>query len=195
MIADLSRFAQLAFSGRAILLSGQNLEPGTGELLRKKLLSGLQLDEKATLADACRIISEPAAIASASNSIVAGPTKGLRRVAEVPWAAVFTSAIDDLLSTELARQDSQGRRLRHLSVDERLPAFFPRHNDVLTIMHLMHSADRQTATGSPVCGTQWGRAQRLLIPGVLRGLPQSIGPAHILCIAGIDSSDPLSAIW
>jgi len=192
MMPDLSRFLRLAFSGRAVLLCGQDLEPGTCERISETLAANWNRDPKATLADACANLSDPAPLIAAARSVaVAGPGPGIRRVAEVPWAAVFTSAIDDALSAELARQDSQGRRLRHLCVDEKMPAFFPRQNDVLTVMHLMHLADGQTATGSPVYGRHWGRAQRLLVPGILRDMPQAIGPAHVLCIAGISITDPI----
>ena len=166
---DLSRFFDLAFSGRAVLLSGQDLEPGTGERLARAVAENANRDLRSTLRESCTALSDPAAITAAVKSVAsAGPSPAIRRVAEVPWAAVFTSAIDDTLSTELARQDSEGRRLRHLSVDERMPAFFPRQNDVLTVLHLMHIADAQAPTGSPVYGRHWARAQKLLIPGVLR---------------------------
>jgi hypothetical protein len=124
--------------------------------------------------------------------MITGASPGIRRVADVPWAAVFTSAIDDTLSAELSRQDSEGRRLRHLAVDERMPVFFPRQNDVLTVLHLMHIADAQAPTGSPVYGRHWTKAQMLLIPGVLRAMPEAIGPAHSLCIAGLSSQDHIS---
>ena len=190
---DLSRFFDLAFSGRAVLLSGQDLEPGTGERLARAVAENTNRDLQSTLRESCTALSDPAAIIAAVKSVAsAGPSPGIRRVAEVPWAAVFTSAIDDTLSTELARQDSEGRRLRHLSVDERMPAFFPRQNDVLTVLHLMHIADAQAPTGSPVYGRHWARAQKLLIPGVLRGLPETVGPAHLLCIAGFGARDHLT---
>ena len=74
-----------------------------------------------------------------------------------------------------------------------MPAFFPRRNDVLAVLHLTHLANEKTATGLPVYGRHWGRAQRLLIPGILRTLPQAVGPAHLLCIAGIGANDPIDA--
>jgi hypothetical protein len=187
---DLSRFYDLALSGRAVLLSGQDLEPGTGERLAREIAETANRDARSTLPESCAALTDPAAIISAARSVTsAGASPALRRVAEVPWAAVFTSAIDDTLSAELARQDAEGRRLRHLSVDERMPAFFPRQNDVLTVLHLMHIADAQSPTGSPVYGRHWARAQKLLIPGVLRSLPEAIGPAHLLCIAGLGVQD------
>jgi hypothetical protein len=190
---DLSRFFDLAFSGRAVLLSGQDLEPGTTELLARAVAEIANRDPQSKFAETCAALSDPSAIMAAAKSVAnAGASPGLRRVAEVPWAAVFTSAIDDTLSEELARQHSEGRRLRHLSVDERMPAFFPRQNDVLTVLHLMHVADAQTPTGSPIYGRQLARAQRLLIPGVLRGLPEAIGPAHVLCIAGLGARDHIA---
>ena len=123
---DLSRFFDLAFSGRAVLLCGQDLEPGTGERLAQTIAEIAKRDLQSTLPESCAALSDPAAIIAAAKSVTsAGASPAIRRVAEVPWAAVFTSAIDDTLSAELARQDSEGRRLRHLSVDERMPAFFP----------------------------------------------------------------------
>ena len=167
---DLSRFIGLAFSGRAVLLSGQDLEPGTGEQLARIVAESADRDTQSTFADTCAALSDPAAIIAAAKSVTgAGASPALRRVAEVPWAAVFTSAIDDTLSAELARQYPEGRRLRHLSVDERMPAFFPGQNDVLTVVHLMHIAVARTPTGVPLYGRQLARAQRLLIPGVSSG--------------------------
>lgn len=189
-MTDASRLFELAFSGRAILLAGQNLEPESGRLLKQALVKDLNLPIDTKLGDACASVSEPNPIFKAIRSIAdTGPAPALRRIAEVPWAAVFSSALDDRLSTELAAQDSQSRRLRHLFVDSELPAFFPRRNDVLTVLHLTHLSHEQTITGSPIYGRQFGRTQRLLIPGVLRILPQAVGPAHLLCIAGFSSDD------
>lgn len=190
---DLSRFFDLAFSGRAVLLCGQDLEPGSGEKLRRLVAEAAKCDLPSSLADTCVTLSDPEPIVTAAR-IMAGESASLeiRRVAQVPWAAVFTSAVDDTLSGELSRQDSGGRRLRHLSVDERMPAFFPRHNDVLTVVHLIHMADAQSPTGSPLFGRHWTRAQRLLIPGVLRSLPEAVGPAHLLCIAGVTFQDHIA---
>ncbi len=152
------------------------------------------LSPNATLPEACSNASDAKAIAEALKSThIGGTPSTIRRVAEVPWAAVFTSALDDELSSELAAQDAQGRRLRHLCVDEELPAFFPRRNDVLTVLHLTHLANEQTSTGVPIYGRHWARAQRLLIPGVFRNLPQAAGPAHLVCIAGIGNNDPIDA--
>lgn len=187
---DLSRFFDLAFSGRAVLLCGQDLEPDVGGQLARTVAEIANKDTNSTLAETCSALPDPGPIIVATKSVASsGATAAMRRVAEVPWAAVFTSAIDDILSTELARQDSGGRRLRHLSVDERMPAFFPRHNDVLTVLHLTHIADAQAPTGSPLFGRQWAKAQRLLMPGVLRNLPEAVGPAHLLCVGGITSRD------
>ena len=189
---DVTRLFQFGFSGRAILFAGQNLEPGTASLLQSTLAKDIGLPADTGLTEACASASDPAPILAAIKTVAENTQpSGLRRVAEVPWAAVFTSALDDSLSTELANQDSQGRRLRHLCVDEAIPVFFPRRNDVLTVLHLSHLANEKTLTGVPLFGRHWGRAQRLLIPGVLRALPQAVGPAHILCIAGIQANDPI----
>src|ERR1700722_11418823 len=170
---DLSRFFDLAFSGRAVLLCGQDLEPGMGERLARIVAELAKRDVQGSLGETCGTLSDPEPIITPAKVLASGgPSPAIRRGAEVPSAAVFTSAIDDVLSTEL-RQDSNGRRLRHLSVDERMPAFFPRHNDVLTVLHLMHIADSQTPTGSPVYGRHWARVRGLLIPGVLRSLPEA----------------------
>lgn len=189
-MTDLARLFQQAFSGRAILLAGQVLEPEADQQLRRALADQAKLSPELPLAELCGRFSDPASITAAANTIAkAGPSSALRSVADVPWAAVFSSALDDRLSTQLAEQNSEGRRLRHLCVDEELPAFFPRRNDVLTVLHLSHVAHGQTATGLPLYGRHVGRAQRLLIPGILRLLPQAVGPAHMLCIAGIGQTD------
>jgi hypothetical protein len=141
---DLSRFFDLVSAGRAVLLCGQDLDPGMGDRLAQTLAEVTKRDLRTSIAASCAALSDPAPIiAAAKSAATAGTNSGIHRVAEVPWAAVFTSAIDDTLSMELARQESEGRRLRHLSVDERMPAFFPRQNDVLTVLHLMHIADAQ----------------------------------------------------
>lgn len=189
-MTDSSRLFQLAFSGRAILLAGQNLEPDSGRFLKQALVKELKLPGDTNLGDACALALDPNPIVKAIKSIAdSGPAPALRRIAEVPWAAVFSSALDDRLSAELSAQDSQSRRLHHLFVDSELPAFFPRRNDVLTFLHLTHVANENTIEGWPIYGRQFGRAQRLLIPGVLRTLPQAVGPAHLLCIAGFGSDD------
>ena len=190
---ELSRFLDLAFSGRAVLYSGQDLEPGTSERLICLLRESTRQGSDRSFAEVCSGLSDPTPLIEVAKVVGSGESSaGLRRVAEVPWAAVFTSAIDDLLSKELSRQGSEGRRLRHLSVDERMPAFFPMQNDVLSVLHLMHLADAQTTTGVPAYGRHWTRSQRLLIPGVLRVLPEAIGPAHVLCVAGIGAHDPIA---
>jgi len=190
---ELSRFFDLTFSGRAVLYAGQDLEPGTSERLAQLLRESTRCGSNRSFADVCAALSDPTPLNEAATVVASsGPSEALRRVAEVPWAAVFTSSIDDLLSTELSRQGSEGRRIRHLSVDERMPAFFPRQNDVLSVLHLMHLADAQTATGVPVYGRHWTKTQRLQIPGVLRGLPEAIGPAHVLCVAGVSAYDPIA---
>jgi hypothetical protein len=192
-IDELPRFFDLTFSGRAVLYAGQDLEPGTSERLAKALRQIIRGDADRSLPDMCSALSDPNPLKEAAKAVSSSDTSGgVRSIAEVPWAAVFTSAIDDVLSTELGRQSSEGRRLRHIAVDERMPAFFPRQNDVLSVLHLMHLADAQTTTGLPVYGRHWARAQRLLIPGVLRVLPEAIGPAHILCVAGVTASDPIA---
>lgn len=191
-MTDASRLIQFAFTGRAILLAGQDLDPGAAERLRQALEKKLNLGAGAKLGEICAGLSDSGPLTDAIRSVGdLGVPPGLRRIAQVPWAAVFTSALDDKLSAELAGQDSQGRRLRHLCVDDQMPAFFPRRNDVLTVLHLTHLANENTATGLPVYGRHWGRAQRLLIPGILRTLPQAVGPAHLLCIAGVTADDPI----
>jgi hypothetical protein len=50
-------------------------------------------------------------MAAAKSVMSADASSALRRVAEVPWAAVFTSAIDDALSAELARQSGRPVRM------------------------------------------------------------------------------------
>jgi hypothetical protein len=158
---------QFAFTGRAILLAGQDLDPGTAERLRHALEEKLDFGAAVKLGEVCSGLSDPDPLIDAIRSVGdLGVQSGLRRIAQVPWAAVFTSALDDKLSGELASQDSQGRRLRHLCVDDQMPVFFPRRNDVLTVLHLTHLANENTATGLPVYGRHWGRAQRLLIPGI-----------------------------
>jgi hypothetical protein len=190
---ELSRFFDLAFSGRAILYAGQDLEPGTSGQLGQALRAVMHPHTDRSFANECAALSDPTPLKEAVKAVGRdGESAALRKAAEVPWAAVFTSAIDDLLSTELSRQGSEGRRLRHFAVDERIPAFFPRQNDVLSVLHLMHIADAQTTTGAPLYGRHWTRSQRLLIPGVLRSLPDAIGPAHILCVAGISALDPIA---
>src|SRR5258708_35586336 len=172
-MVDASRLFEFAFSGRAVLLAGQGLEAGAGQRLLQALAEHVNLHADVTLADACTSLSEPGPILAAIRSLTeTGTGHGLRRIAEIPWAAVFTSALDDQLSTELASQHPQGRRLRHLTVDDRLPAFFSRRNDVLTVLHLSHLANEQTATGLPLDDRHWGRRDRFFLPGILRDLPQ-----------------------
>lgn len=192
-VSTASRLIQLAFSGRAILLAGQDLDPGTTANVRSALLRELELRSGETLGEVCSAASDATRIRHVLESIEkVGPSPSLRRIAQVPWAAVFTSSLDDTLSSELADQEARSRRLRHLCVDDDMPAFFPRRNDVLTVVHLSHMRSENSVTGMPLYGRQWGRAQRLLIPGILRNLPQAVGPAHVLCIAGIGRDDPLA---
>ena len=190
-MSDISRLIELAFAGRAVLLAGQNLAPDTYLRLLQFLLRSVGPTHRGdTLADVCSSLSDPAPLLAAIRELSAeGTPSSLRQVADVPWAAVFTSALDDRLTDAFADQNAQSRRLRHLSVDDSLPAFFPRRSDVLSILHLAHIADQRTPTGMPTYGRNWGRTQRLLLPGVLKHLPSAIGPAHILCIAGIGLTD------
>ena len=192
-MSDLSGLVELAFAGRAVLLAGQQLEPEIyGRLLQSLLRSVGPSVSGNTLADVCSSLSEPVPLIAAIRELSAeGTPSSLRHIADVPWAAVFTSALDDRLTDALADQNVQGRRLRHLCVDDTLPAFFPRRSDVLSVLHLAHIADQRTPTGMPAYGRYWGRIQRLLLPGVLKNLPSAIGPAHILCVAGIGANDLL----
>src|SRR5258708_26778784 len=115
MTSDLSRFLHLAFSGRALLLSGQDLAPGTSERLSTLIASRLNREPNGSLGDLCTRLGDADAILQAAASLAfGGSDPALLRIAGVPWAAVFTSALDDAFSNELSRQDSQGRRLRHL---------------------------------------------------------------------------------
>jgi hypothetical protein len=72
MIPDLSRFFHLAFSGRAILLCGQDLEPGTGGQLSKMLAASLNRGSETTLVDACANLSDPAPLIAAANAVTVG---------------------------------------------------------------------------------------------------------------------------
>ncbi|WP_433968303.1 hypothetical protein [Tunturiibacter gelidiferens] len=194
-MTDLSRLFQNAFTGRAVLFAGQDLEPGTSERFLQALSNNATLPPNATMEGVCSGIVDPEYIIAAAKAVEEKTARGaLRRIADIPWAAVFTSALDDTLSTELAGQDSQGRRLRHLSLDDEMPAFFPRRNEVLTVLHLSHLANEKTTTGLPLYGRNWGRAKRLLMPGVLGNLAQAIGPAHLLCIAGIRNTDAVAPL-
>src|SRR5277367_2749042 len=139
-MSDISRLIELAFAGRAVLLAGQNLEPETYLRLLQSLLRWVGSTHQGnTLANVCSSLSEPAPLLAAIREVSAeGTPSSLRQIADVPWSAVFTSALDDRLADALASQDAQSRRLRHLCVDDVLPAFFPRRSDVLTILHLAH---------------------------------------------------------
>jgi hypothetical protein len=191
---EISRLVKFAFSGRAILFAGQDIDSGTTEQLRKRLVVSLGLPPDTTFGNVCGGLSTSTAVLAAIKSLDgADAGQGFRSVAQVPWAAVFTSSLDDRLSLELAKQDADGRRVRHLCLDEQMPVFFPRRNDVLAVLHLSHVSNEQTDTGLPIIGGLWGKAQRFLIPGVLKDLPQAIGPGHLLCIAGIGKHDPVSA--
>ena len=183
-MTDVSRLFQHAFSGRAVLLAGQELEPGTTLLLRRLLAKDADIATDASLIDICANISDPAQISTAIRSVSAtGSRTGLRRVAEVPWAGVFTSAVDDNLSNELASQDSQGRRLRHLSVDDEMPAFFSRRNDVLTVVHLAHLANEQTTDWVAAVWSPVWESPKILDTGYNAGFATSSrsGPSPVHC--------------
>lgn len=194
-MTDLSRLFQSAFAGRSVLFAGQDLDPGTTRRLIEAISPEAVAKPDATTLSACSQVPDAKVISSIVRIAEDSSARGsLRRMAEIPWAAVFTSGLDDSLSIELASQDSQSRRLRHLSLDDEMPAFFPRRNEVLTVVHLAHLADEQTPTGTPLSGRNWGKATRLLIPRILGGLAEAIGPAHLLCIAGITDADLISAL-
>lgn len=194
-MADLSRLIQNAFGGRAVLFAGQELNPGSSSRLLQALSAHTVVSSSASVESVCASISDPKLIEfAAKTSNESGSSVPLRRVADIPWAAVFTSAMDDALSSELANRDSQSRRIRHLFLNDEMPAFFPRRNEVLTMVHLCHLADEQSITGVPLSGRNWGKATRLLIPRLLGGLAESIGPAHLLCIAGVKRGDPVDPL-
>src|SRR5271170_2880477 len=101
-MTDASRLIQFAFSGRAILLAGQDLDPGTTERLRQALEKKLELKTVVKLSEMSSSLSDPSPFIDAISSVGdLGVQSGLRRIAQVPWAAVFTSAFDDKLSVEL----------------------------------------------------------------------------------------------
>jgi hypothetical protein len=194
IMTDLSRLFQSAFAGRAVLFAGQDLEPGTTDRFIDLLSQHVSPTVNDTIERVCTQIVDPQYIVKAANAIEeTTPRRALQRVAEIPWAVVFTSALDNTFTMELASQDSQGRRLRHLTLDGELPAFFSRRNEVLTVLHISHLANEQSTTGIPLHGRSWGKAERLLIPGLLKDLAQAIGPAHLLCIAGITDRDAISS--
>jgi hypothetical protein len=191
LMTDVSRLFEFAFSGRAVLLTGQNLDPEGSEALRQQLIKALSLAPSASIKEAFGSTSDMAAVMPILRGISSKSSSNLRKVADIPWAAVFTSSFDDSFSAQLAIESSQGRRLRHLCIDSELPSFFARRNDVLTVSHLAHTSNDQSLTGIPISGRQISRAERFLIPGILRHLAQAVGPAHMLCIAGIGSGDLL----
>ncbi|HVZ18921.1 MAG TPA: hypothetical protein VG897_17525, partial [Terriglobales bacterium] len=191
LMTDVSRLFEFAFSGRAVLLTGQNLDPEGSEALRQQLIKALSLAPSASIKEAFGSTSDMAAVMPILRGIGSKSSSNLRKVADIPWAAVFTSSFDDSFSAQLAIESSQGRRLRHLCIDNELPSFFARRNDVLTVSHLAHTSNDQSLTGIPISGRQISRAERFLIPGILRHLAQAVGPAHMLCIAGIGSGDLL----
>src|SRR5437016_4871780 len=105
---DLSRFFQLAYSGRALLLSGQELEPGSSNVLLSLICKNPK--EMVSLTTACERATDPRSVNTALDD--AGPTSSFQRIASIPWAAVVTSAVDDRLSRTLATIDNQARRVR-----------------------------------------------------------------------------------
>jgi hypothetical protein len=192
---DLSRLFQSAYAGRAVLFAGQDLDPGTTRRLIDAVNQEAAPKTQATVPNTCAQVLDAKVKSSVLGVAEESSSRGaFRRVAEIPWAAVFTSGLDDSLAMALASQDSQSRRLRHLSLDDEMPAFFPRRNEVLTVVHLAHLADEQTPTGTLLSGRNWGKATRLLIPSILGNLAEAIGPAHLLCIAGITDADLVSAL-
>ena len=74
-MTDSSRVFQLAFSGRAILLAGQNLEPESGRLLREALLKDQKLPAETSLGDACALALEPDPIVKAIKLIAESTNK------------------------------------------------------------------------------------------------------------------------
>ena len=52
LMTDVSRLFEFAFSGRAVLLTGQNLDPEGSEALRQQLIKALSLAPSASIKEA-----------------------------------------------------------------------------------------------------------------------------------------------
>lgn len=192
IMTDLLQFARMVYSGRGILLAGQELEPGASDLLATLIaeVSGEDRDDR-PLSKLCEAITDPGVLGSVfeSDQMSHGPSSNLRHIAGVPWAGVITSALDDRLSEALAATDSEGRRLRYIFPEQEFRRLFTHKANVLSVLNLARAWDNKSLSGVPVIGPKWRRSERRYVPVILDAMPQLVGLGHVLCIAGIGADD------
>jgi hypothetical protein len=113
----------------------------------------------------------------------------LRRICSAPWGLVVSTAIDTSIARALNETNRDARRLRHHFVDQAIEGTLPKRPQLLDVAHLARVTDPHRPLGAVTYGRRWRNIRQLSQPALLRSLAAQIGPAHIVCVAGINLSD------
>jgi hypothetical protein len=178
------------FSGRAVLFAGQGLSD-----VDRRSLAATTGPSRTTPHRLSELLSDPAtgqeiaALADKARSCETSP--GTRRVCSVPWSMVVSSCVDSSLGQALQDVSGEARRIRHHFVDQPVPATLLKRPHLLDLIHLSRVSDPHEAFGRAPYGRKWRQVQQLYQPALLRTIPSLIGPAHLICIAGLGKGDPI----
>lgn len=120
----------------------------------------------------------------------------LRDTLALPWRAVFTTAIDDVLSRALA---SVADRSVRVVFDSGTRVTQPRSRDNLYVFRLLGAVDQTSAERVPIFGAEGERQRRRRVRELLRHLEDVVGIDGILVFAGLSPASEermlLISLW
>ncbi len=172
------------WNGRAILIAGQDLARGeTARLLGSDTLDETLHSELLKPSDVFldRVTSLRASL----------PDSAHVEVAQAPWALVLSTALDTRLASALEAAAPGARRVRRRFINDVDADALIRGSTILEVMHLSLFSNASSADGILPDPSRWARATRLMQPRVLDRLKDTVGPAHIVILDGLNKHDPL----
>lgn len=187
---DLTSFAAALYGGRGVLLAGQNIEPQVSYAIAALVRAKAGASER-SLASAIEGLEDAKTWQTLIRNIESGvDLKPFpKRIAEVPWVGVVSSAFDNRLAQALAEAYPSARRIRHVFASDAENRNFHRRTNIVPILHLARVPDDLLSEGVPINGREYRRARRRFSLAALNTLPTQVGPGQVLCIAGVSRDD------